>query len=506
MTMPKQMTFAQIGTLYNAISNQLEGGVSPANQQALLGQIATVQNQINGLIKNGTFNGFVEGTGDAASNVTLVHAQNIADQMSHLTKLVGTTYGTFVNSPPKYINDVVRDVQDIVAGDANLTGLATQNGHVGFQQVSNLLTPPTPFPDTPFQTQTLLKFVADANDIAARGQALAGADPNSAPVQTLIQDAQTVATNISAYSQAQGGVFAARFNNEFTGVIQGQTGGVHGTATNELVKGLQTGNAALVNGAATVMMANAGDVRGNMLATGDVFTPAPNFGIPAAIPDIHTAGMVYDDAVTKLIGGVDAVNKAGVVADLKATQTGIQNTIDHGGIPPAEMAHLTQLVSLLGHQGALVAGIDTANPTPISPVNTQIHNDTTQILNIVQNDAAITKAADGTFVPLPFDGPGNGLIADGYGHGNGHRATPATPAVHPGHGTPATPAIPAMPAVSPLPDLAHMAVNTPAPAPIPPMPVPPMPTPVNAPASMPGLTDTGHHMVQHHIYIHDHLV
>jgi len=42
--------------------------------------------------------------------------------------------------------DVVRDIQDIVAGDAGLTALAHQGNHSGFQQVSFLLTDPAPFP------------------------------------------------------------------------------------------------------------------------------------------------------------------------------------------------------------------------------------------------------------------------------------------------------------------------------------------------------------------------
>ena len=55
----------------------------------------------------------------------------------------------------------MRDLQDIVASDPQLTALAHQGNHAGFEQFSFLLAPPTPFPDTPLQTDTLLKFIAD---------------------------------------------------------------------------------------------------------------------------------------------------------------------------------------------------------------------------------------------------------------------------------------------------------------------------------------------------------
>src|SRR6476646_4490079 len=123
--------------------------------------------------------------------------------MNHMVKLVGTTFGTATNAPPKYINDVVRDVQDIVAGDDNLAAMAAPTH--GFQQVSNLLQPPSPYPDSGTQTTTLLQFVSDSNSLAARATAAVGMDPNSDTVKTLINDLHTTAVNISNYSQAQGG-------------------------------------------------------------------------------------------------------------------------------------------------------------------------------------------------------------------------------------------------------------------------------------------------------------
>ena len=405
--MARQMTFAQIGTLYNSISNELEGGVTHQNQGLLLNQVSTVQTQLQNLIDSGALSN-VDGAGNPA--VSVVHAQNIADQMSFLKQQIGTFGSDAFN--PKFINDVVRDVQDIVAGDTALSALAHQNNHSGFQQVSYLLTDPTPFPDSGAQTTTLLKFVDDSNSLAARAQTLAGTDPNSADVNQLIHDIQTFSTNADAYSTAQGGLFSARFNNEFN------LNGVQGTASRELITGLQTGNADLVNGAATVLTQNAADVRGNMLATGDTFTPAPNGGIPDVINTVHDAGTVFNDAMTKLIGGVYSGNQTSIVNDLNATKTGLQNAIAEQGITGQSLQNVQKVIGLLDKEAGLVSSIDTANPTQVSAVNGQIGKVQSQILNTVNHDATLSAqavGADGTtgFVALPSGAPSGD-------HGLGH--------------------------------------------------------------------------------------
>jgi hypothetical protein len=405
--MAEQMTFAEIGTLYNSISNELEGGVTEHNKSLLLNQVSTVQTQLQKLINSGDLNN-LDGAGNPA--VSIVHAQNVADQMNFLKTEIGA-FGTSTYVP-KFINDVVRDVQDIVAGDAGLTALAHQDNHSGFQQVSLLLTPPSPFPDSGAQTTTLLQFVADSSSLAARAQALAGTDPNSAAVHQLETDIHTFSVNADAYSTAQGGLFSARFNNEFT------LNGVQGTASRELITGLESGNADLVNGAASVLTANGADVRGNMLAAGDTFTPAPNGGIPTSIDTVHVAGLVFDDAMTKLVGGVYSGNQTSIVNDLNATKTGLQNTITDQGLTGQALHDIQHVISLLGQESNLVGGVNTATPTPVSAVNGQIGQIQAQVLNIVNHDAtlhAMAVGADGTsgFVALP---PGGAPAGQGQGH------------------------------------------------------------------------------------------
>jgi hypothetical protein len=393
--MARQMTFAEIGTLYNSISNELEGGVTHQNQALLVKQVSTIQTQLQNLIDSGALSN-VNGAGNPA--VSVVHAQNVADQMSFLKEQIGA-FGTDAFTP-KFINDVVRDVQDIVTGDTALSALAQQNNHSGFQQVSFLLTDPTPFPDSGAQTATLLQFVADSNSLAERAQALAGADPNSAEAQQLIKDIQSFSMNADAYSTAQGGLFSARFNNEFN------LNGVQGTASREMITGLKTGNADLVNGAAAVLVGNAEDVRGNMLVTGDTFTPAPNGGIPDNIQTVHDAGVVFNDAMTKLIGGVYSGNQMSIVNDLNATKTGLQNAISAQGLTGRALQNAEKIMTLLDKEAALVDGIDTANPTQVSAVNGQIGKVQSQILNTINHDATLSAQAVGAdgatgFAALP---------------------------------------------------------------------------------------------------------
>ncbi len=441
-----QMTFAEIGTLYNSINNELEGGVTPQNQALLFSQTITVQAQLQNLIDSGALN-HLDGAGNPA--ISLVHAQNIADQLNFLKTEIAS-FGTEANVPPKFINDVVRDIQDIVASDPQLTALAHQGNHTGFEQFSFLLTPPTPFPDTPLQTDTLLKFIADSNDLATRAQGFAGHDPNGADKAAIVQletDIHNFSVAADQYSAAQGGVFSARFNNEFT------LNGVQGTASRELITGLETGNADLVNGAAAVLSANANDVRGNMLANGlgpdgQPFVPAPNGGIPDHIDTVNVAGLVFNDSMTKLIGGVYSGNQQSILNDLNATKIGLQNAITSEEIAGHALHDVNQVIALLGKEAALVGGIDTASPTAVSPVNGQINQIEAQILNVINHDPTLATLASGTdaggnpttgFVALPpaTNSPNhgnvvpvagnhgnNGVVSASNGHGNGASAGP----------------------------------------------------------------------------------
>ena len=418
-----QMSFAEIGTLYNTISNELEGGVTPQSQTLLLNQVTTVQTQIQGLVDGGVFNNLIDDAGNPNPGA-VVRAQNIADQMNFLKQEISAYGGSAFD--PKYINDVVRDVQDIVANDDNLAALAQQGGHSGFQQVSFLLTPPAPFADSGAQTTALLHFISDTNSLTERAQTLAGTDPHSAEVQQLIADIQTFSQNADAYSTAQGGLFSARFNNEFA------INGVQGTASHELIAGLEKGDANLVAGAVDVLLDNANDVQGNMLTQGNTFTPAPNGGIPANIATVHDAGAVFDDAVTKLIGGVYSGNQQSILNDLNATHNGLQAAITNEGITGVALSDINHVISLLGQEASLVGGINTASPTQASADNGQINQIQAEILNTINKDPTLADLANSSddnfsFVALP---PGTAPTNNPIGVASTATA-PATPASPP---------------------------------------------------------------------------
>ena len=402
------LDFAQLGALYNAMSNELTGGVSPTNKAVLLVQTGMVQKGVQALVNNGTF----------TDGATITHAQNIADQMNFLQNQIGN-FGTDKFNP-KFINDVIRDVQDIVQGDGNLAAAAAPTH--GWQQVSNLLTPPTPFPDTPLQTSTLLKFIADSNDIAGRAHEVAN---NGATDANLVNDVQAFSAAADAYSTAQGGLFSARFNNEFT------NNGVQGTASRELVKGLNAHDANLINGAADVLAANAADVRTNMLVTDQ--TPNPPNPPPAA-DSVHNAGLFFDDAATKLIGGVYAGNQASIVSDLHNAATGVQADVTAQNLTGDALANANKVIGLLGHEAGLVAAVDTANPQQVSLQNAQIGNDQQQILNTVNGDATLTGLANGSFVPNPpgARNPGQAVVAGMDGHDGHGMAVAGVAQMHPG--------------------------------------------------------------------------
>ncbi|MGA8003361.1 MAG: hypothetical protein WCA05_17085 [Pseudolabrys sp.] len=223
-----------------------------------------------------------------------------------------------------------------------------------------------------------------------------------------------------------------------------------------MITGLQTGNADLVNGAAEVLTGNATDVRTNMLANGlgpdgQPFTPAPNGGIPDHIDTVNVAGLVFNDSMTKLIGGVYSGNQQSIVNDLNATAAGLQSAVTNQEITGHALNDINHVISLLGQEASLVGGINTASPTQVSAVNGQINQIEAQILNIINHDPTLATLATGTdadgnpttgFVALP---PGttpslSNVVATASN--GGHNVAASAPVVAPvatGRGNDASP-------------------------------------------------------------------
>ena len=146
--------------------------------------------------------------------------------------------------------------------------------------------------------------------------------------------------------------------------------------------------------AANVLAANAADVAGNMLGIGDAPVPTGN-GIPAHIDTFAQAGAVFNDATTKLIGGVydgtqNDGNRQSILNDLNATRTGLSDliTAHPDEFQGATGTHVQQIVSLLGKEiGAVeAAGSGSHGMVPINAIHRGI-------IAIVQNDPALQSIA-----------------------------------------------------------------------------------------------------------------
>src|SRR5260370_10878608 len=82
-------------------------------------------------------------------------------------------------------------------------------------------------------------------------------------VAGLVQQIQTFITNANTFDQSQGGLFSARFWNEF------RTDGTSGTAATALIEGLQTQKAGEVAAAVEQLATNSADVgTNNLMADG----------------------------------------------------------------------------------------------------------------------------------------------------------------------------------------------------------------------------------------------
>ena len=428
---PQALTFAELGDLFNDATSRLEGGINAPNRTTILSDLAHVQTGLEKLIQSNP---------DQFQGVAGIHAQNIVDQLNLEIGAVRS-----VGSDPfaaKYINDVHRDLIDIVQGDPQLHTLATHGGHNGFAPVPDLLVHPAQFQGNAEQTQFMQNFVAASQSFADRAVALVDQHARPDAVQPLVTEIQVFEKSADAFTVAQGGLYSARFNNEFA------DNGVNGTASRALIDGLNSANADKVHAAAEVLVANAADVAGNMLGIGQP-PVVTGTGIPDHVDTFAQAGAIFNDATTKLIGGVYDGNRQSIHADLTATQQGITDLLaqhpDQFQGQAGVDAH--RIVALLSHELQIVDNVN-AGPHAPSAINALQR----EVINIVHNDAALTTAAtqDGGngFMPLPGVLHGHG----GNSHSAGNDGAPAG-ADH-GHGAHAPTPIAQAAAVPPH-DIAH---------------------------------------------------
>jgi len=280
--------------LFNDATTREIGGVGPDQVNLIVSDLIGVQQMLSA-------------ADPQINNLSDLHTHVIINQLNEEiaavenansptgTSILGTDLGQFVG---RAINDIHRDIIDIAQGDPGVQAVFNPT------PLPPLNTPAAPFLDNAAQTAFVTQWIQDSNHL---GQAAITIENNgfTGDIAGLVQQIQTFENNSNAFDQSQGGLWSARFWNEF------RSDGTAGTTANALIEGLQTHNAGEVNAAAEQLAANSADVAGNnLMADGGSYA-----GVVAA---------VQATAVTPA-GGNEAAGDQGGNAG------GNQAAGDHGG-------------------------------------------------------------------------------------------------------------------------------------------------------------------------------
>src|SRR3989441_2120106 len=265
--------------LFNDATTREIGGVGPDQVNLIVSDLVGVQQMLSA-------------ADPAINNLSDLHTQIIINQLNEEiasvenanapttgTLTLGTDLGQFVG---RAINDIHRDIIDIAQGDAGVQALFNPT------PLPAVNTPPAPFHDDAAQTAFVTQWIQDSNHL---GQMATTIENNgfTGDIAGLVQQIQTFNNNSNAFDQSQGGLFSARFWNEF------RTDGTSGTAATALIEGLQTHNAGEVAAAVEQLAANSADVASNnrmadggsyadVVAAAQATAATPTGGHPATPP------------------------------------------------------------------------------------------------------------------------------------------------------------------------------------------------------------------------------
>src|SRR5437660_4149750 len=396
--------------LFNDATTREIGGVGPDQVNLIVSDLVGVQQMLSA-------------ADPQINNLTDLHTHVIINQLNEEiasienanaptagTLTLGTDLGQFVG---RAINDIHRDIIDIAQGDAGVQALFNPT------PLPDLNTPPAPFHDSADQTTFVTKWIQDSNHLGQMAQTIAN-NGFQGDVAGLVQQIQTFNTNSNAFDMSQGGLFSARFWNEF------RTDGTSGTAATALIEGLQTQNAGEVAAAVEQLATNSADVgTNNLMADGgtyaDVVAAAQATAVtPAAAADAAaapaaadaaaaaaaaglTATDLFNDATTREIGGVgpDQVNLivsdlVGVQQMLSAATPQINNLSDlHTQIIINQLnEEIASIENAAAPTGTLILGTDLGQF--VGRAINDIHRD---IIDIAQGDAGVQALFNPT--PLP---------------------------------------------------------------------------------------------------------
>ena len=236
---------ADIGAIFNDAASRILGGVNADNK-------AIITNDMNAIVTD--LNDLIQSQPMLFGGLTGIHADTVMRQAQ-----LEINYINQAGISPdagRASNDNFLDMIDIIQGDTNLANMASQGGVTGFSVFPDSLNPTPRFQDSDAQTNFWANFIAQGNSLGQQAIQLVGSGDANA-IQSLIGQLQTFEKNASEFDLAQGGIFEARFDNELT------PSSTLGAEVDAMIKGLNTGNAALVTAAAQVIHDNAADVGGN---------------------------------------------------------------------------------------------------------------------------------------------------------------------------------------------------------------------------------------------------
>jgi hypothetical protein len=241
--------------LFNDATTREIGGIGPDQVNLIVSDLVGVQQMLSA-------------ADPQINNLTDLHTHVIINQLNEEiatvelansptgTPILGTDLGQYVG---RAINDIHRDIIDIAQGDPGVQAIFNPT------PLPALNTPATPFLDNATQTAFVTQWIQDSNHL---GQMATTIENNGfqGDIAGLVQQIQTFENNANAFDQSQGGLWSARFWNEF------RSDGTTGTAANALIEGLQSHNAGEVNAAVDQLAANSADVgSNNLMADGGSF-------------------------------------------------------------------------------------------------------------------------------------------------------------------------------------------------------------------------------------------
>jgi trimeric autotransporter adhesin len=392
--------------LFNDATTREIGGVSPDQANLIVSDLIGVQQLLSAAVPQ-------------INNLSDLHSQVIINQLNEEiatienansptgTLILGTDLGQFVG---RAINDIHRDIIDIAQGDSGVQAIFNPT------PLPDLNLPAAPFHDNADQTAFVTQWIQDSNQL---GQAAIAIENSgfTGDIAGLVQQIQTFEENANAFDQAQGGLWSARFWNEF------RNDGTTGTAANALIEGLQTQNADEVNAAAGQLATNSADVRSNNLmadggsyanvvAAAQATAVTPNTMAPAQPPVASdasagagaplTATDLFNDATTREIGGVSPDQLNLIASDLIGVQQMLSAAVPQ--INNLSDLHTHVIINQLNEEIATVENANSPTGTLILGTDlgqfvgraiNDIHRD---IIDIAQGDPGVQAI----FNPAPL--------------------------------------------------------------------------------------------------------